>query len=233
MVRLLAVLVCTLLAGRLAAEDSVSATGLELANPADIVLTVHAGAHAMKHGITPQLLRGRIEPKLAEAGIRYTNFAAVARLEVQADADSTGSFFSLTVNFHRPVSFEAGQRKFQQKAITWNRSMQGSFNQQTNVVVALAEMLAQDFIDDHKKANPASTLRGKVSAADPKFQFVILNIGADAGVKAEQEFAVERKGETVAFVRVKTVHSGHSIGNILQTPPPQEVLEGDEVVPRR
>jgi hypothetical protein len=219
---------------RVAAQDTPSSTGLELANPMEIMLTVRAGSHATKHGLTPQLLRSRIGAKLDEAGLRHTNFAASARLEVQADCDSTGAFFSLAFNFHRPVSYEAGKRSYRSTAITWDRAILGSFNQQTNIVLAVAERLAEEFVADHKKANPVSTLRGKVTAADAKFQFVVINIGAEAGVKPQQEFTVERNGEAIAQVRITTVNADHAIGNILQTPAPAgEVLEGDEVAPRR
>lgn len=209
-----------------------STTGLELARPLDILLTVTSGAHATRHGLMPEVLRSRVEPKLAGAGIRHTNVASEARLEVRVDSDSTGSFFSLSVNLHRPVRIEAGGRSYRSAGITWHRAIQGSFNQQTNVVLAVAERFIDEFIADHQKANPGASLRGKVVASDPKWQFVVINIGADSGVTLDQEFSVERNGEVIASIVIKTVKPDHAIGNVQHTPKPlRDVLEGDEVVP--
>ncbi len=215
------------------AQEIPPATGLEMSNPSDLLLVVIVRPHAIKHGITPGLLQASVQTQLAAAGIRSTNVASQTRLEVEANADSTGTNFHLGLSFRRPAAFDAGGRSFSVNAVTWERSMLFSFNQQTNVVVAVSEMLVREFLADHKKANPSISMRGRVMATDPKFLFVIFNLGLQDGVKEGSEFVVERKGETVAVIKVSTVNTDYSIGNIQKTPAPGEVFEGDVVVPRR
>jgi hypothetical protein len=76
-------------------------------------------------------------------------------------------------------------------------------------------------------------LRGEVVAVDPKFDFVVLNIGGDAGVKERGELLVNRNGQLVAKLRVSSVSPSHSIANILPEwkKSTMEVLEGDKVLP--
>lgn len=226
-------MLAALATGSLRAEDQLSTTGLELSSAADVLLVVNAGPHAIKQGLTAEALQKRIEPKFTEAGIRTTNIAAAARLDVRVDCDSSGAFFSLTLNLRRLVRFDAGGRTFRAQAATWTREMSGSFGGQTNVVLAISERFTSEFLEDLKRANPGSTLRGKVIASDPKFQFVIVNLGSEQGVTPDQLLEIQRNGETVALIRVKTVNPDHAIGNVLQAPVPQAVLEGDEVRPAR
>jgi hypothetical protein len=222
-----------LLSARSQPELPPSTSGLELRDPMVMLFTVNAGAHAAKHGLSVEAVRTRLEPRLREAGIGRASPEAEGRLDVQVNCDSTGAFFSLEVGFHRPVTITTGSRSYRTSAITWHRSLQGSFSQQADIVLHTAERVLEDFLADHKKANPIANLRGKVSAADPKFQFVVLNIGTDTGVKPGLELEVQRDGQSIAFLRVTTVHADHAIANILQDPAPQGVLEGDTVIPRR
>jgi predicted RNase H-like nuclease (RuvC/YqgF family) len=76
-------------------------------------------------------------------------------------------------------------------------------------------------------------LRGEVVAVDPKFDFVVLNIGGDAGVKERGELLVNRNGQLIAKLRVSSVSPTHSIANILPewTKGTDGVMEGDKVLP--
>ena len=76
-------------------------------------------------------------------------------------------------------------------------------------------------------------LRGEIVAVDPKFDFVVLNIGGDAGVKERGELLVNRNGQLIAKLRVSSVSPTHSIANILPEwkAANEEVLEGDKVLP--
>lgn len=77
---------------------------------------------------------------------------------------------------------------------------------------------------------PAS-LKGKVMAVDPKWNFVVLNIGDDQGVLPDAEMLVSRDGKLVAKVIVRSVQKNHSIANIVPGWQLGDVIEGDQAIP--
>ncbi len=74
-------------------------------------------------------------------------------------------------------------------------------------------------------------LRGKVVAYDPKWEFVVLDIGEDNGVLEYGELLVSRNGQLVAKVVVRTVEKKRAIANLVPGWKLGEPLEGDEVIP--
>jgi hypothetical protein len=74
-------------------------------------------------------------------------------------------------------------------------------------------------------------LRGKVLVTDPKWNFVVLNIGQDQGVLEHGELLVNRDGRLVAKVIVRSVEKSRSIANVMPGWQLGEVMEGDEVIP--
>lgn len=75
-------------------------------------------------------------------------------------------------------------------------------------------------------------IRGKVVAVDPKWKFVILNIGSNHGVRGDGELTVTRNGRYIARIKVSTVETVHSIANVIDDFDADEegIEEGDEVV---
>ena len=76
-----------------------------------------------------------------------------------------------------------------------------------------------------------SGLKGKVLVADPKWNFVVLNIGEDQGVLERGELLVNRNGLLVAKVVVRSVQKDRSIANVLPGWELGQVMEGDQVIP--
>jgi hypothetical protein len=74
-------------------------------------------------------------------------------------------------------------------------------------------------------------LKGKVVVVDPKWDFVVLDIGDEQGVLDEGELLVSRDGKLVAKVIVRTVEKGRSVANIMPGWKLGEVFEGDVVTP--
>ncbi len=74
-------------------------------------------------------------------------------------------------------------------------------------------------------------LRGKILVVDPKWDFVVLNIGENQGVLPDGEMLVSREGKLVAKVVVRTVEKNRCIANIIPGWKLGEVIEGDEVTP--
>ena len=77
---------------------------------------------------------------------------------------------------------------------------------------------------------PAS-LVGKILVADPKWDFVVLNVGADQGAQEHGEMLVNRDGKLVAKVRITSVQKDRCIANVMPGWKLGEVLEGDQVIP--
>ena len=76
-----------------------------------------------------------------------------------------------------------------------------------------------------------ATLYGKVLAADPKWQFVVLNAGERQGVLKHGELLVSRGGRLVGKVIVKRVDKESSIANVMPRWNLTEIMEGDALIP--
>ena len=74
-------------------------------------------------------------------------------------------------------------------------------------------------------------LRGKVLVMDPKWNFVVLSVGEDQGVKEQGELLVNRNGKLVAKVKVRSVQKDRCVANIMPGWQLGDVLEGDLVIP--
>jgi hypothetical protein len=74
-------------------------------------------------------------------------------------------------------------------------------------------------------------LRGKVLVVDPKWDFVVLNIGEDQGVISDGELLVSRQGKLVGKVVVRSVQKDRSIANLVPGWKLGDFFEGDEVSP--
>jgi hypothetical protein len=74
-------------------------------------------------------------------------------------------------------------------------------------------------------------LKGKIINSDPKWDFVVLDIGEAQGVKQDGELLVSRSGKLVAKVIVRSVQKDRSVANVIPGWKLGEVLEGDQVIP--
>jgi vacuolar-type H+-ATPase subunit I/STV1 len=73
-------------------------------------------------------------------------------------------------------------------------------------------------------------LKGKIVDVDPKYNFVVLDIGDDKGVLAKGVMMVARDGELIAKVRIARVDKNQSIATLIPGWTRKEVMEGDEVL---
>jgi len=74
-------------------------------------------------------------------------------------------------------------------------------------------------------------LRGKIVVVDPKWDFVVLNIGEDQGVLENGELLVSREGKLLAKVIVRSVQKDRAIANLVPGWKFSDVMEGDDVCP--
>ena len=74
-------------------------------------------------------------------------------------------------------------------------------------------------------------LHGKILVVDPKWDFVVLNIGEDQGVLQDGELLVSRSGKLVAKIIVRSVQKDRCVANLVPGWKLGEPVEGDEVSP--
>ena len=73
-------------------------------------------------------------------------------------------------------------------------------------------------------------LSGEVVAFDPKFQYVVLNVGGNHGVLMDGRLLIKRDNEILGQARVTRVEDEYSVANIIQEFKEGEVSEGDGVI---
>jgi hypothetical protein len=100
----------------------------------------------------------------------------------------------------------------------------------THTVARLNNQIDELIGKDNVVKLPAG-LKGSVMAVDPKWDFVVLNVGEDQGVLQDGELLVSRDGKLVAKVIVRSVQRDRSIANLVPGWQLGEIIEGDEVIP--
>jgi hypothetical protein len=100
----------------------------------------------------------------------------------------------------------------------------------TRTVARLQSQLNELIGTNYVVTLPAG-LKGQVVVVDPKWDFVVLNIGEDQGVLEDGELLVNRDGKLVAKVIVRSIEKDRCIANIVPGWKLGEVIEGDEVIP--
>ena len=90
-------------------------------------------------------------------------------------------------------------------------------------------------LDKYRGKNPIvylpGELKGKVVVTDPKWDFVVVNVGDAQGVKQDGELLISRGGKLVAKVIVTSIQKDRCIANVMPGWKLAEVLEGDQVIP--
>jgi hypothetical protein len=74
-------------------------------------------------------------------------------------------------------------------------------------------------------------VRGKVLVVDPKWDFLVLDVGSRNNLPDRGVLLVSRQGELVAKIRVTSVQDNRSIANIMPGWKLKDVMEGDVVLP--
>ena len=88
------------------------------------------------------------------------------------------------------------------------------------------------YVNPDKEVPLPIGLAGRVVAVNPKWNFVMLDIGANAGVLERGQLKVHRNGKLVAKVRIVSVTPTSAIANVMPEwhQPGQEIAEGDSVL---
>lgn len=72
--------------------------------------------------------------------------------------------------------------------------------------------------------------KGNVVAVDPKYDFVVIDIGEQQGVLPRAKLLVNRDGKLIGKVQITSVDKNRSVANILPEWKQDDVMEGDQVL---
>lgn len=100
----------------------------------------------------------------------------------------------------------------------------------THTILRLNNQIEELLGKDTPVELPAD-LKGEVMAVDPKWDFVVVNVGEDQGVLQNGELLVSRDGKLVAKVIVRSVQKDRCIANMVPGWKLGDVYEGDTVIP--
>ena len=73
-------------------------------------------------------------------------------------------------------------------------------------------------------------LTGKIISVDPRYEFVIINIGGKQGALVDGEMVITRGGEMVGKLRISTVEPDYSVANIIMSWKKKDAVEGDTIL---
>jgi len=76
-----------------------------------------------------------------------------------------------------------------------------------------------------------ATVKGKVLVSDPKWHFIVINVGEDQQVVPHAQLLVNRDGKLVAKVIVSSVQKDRCVANVMSGWQLGDVYEGDVVIP--
>ena len=96
--------------------------------------------------------------------------------------------------------------------------------------VVKLERRIKDILGGEDDVPLPKTVRGKVLVVDPKWDFLVLDVGARNDVQSRGILLISRNGELVAKARVTDVQDQRSIANIMPGWKIKDVMEGDQVV---
>ena len=74
-------------------------------------------------------------------------------------------------------------------------------------------------------------LKATIVAVDPKWEFVVLDVGKDQGAITNGELLISRNGKLVAKVRISAVQQQRCIANVVSGWKLGDIVEGDSAIP--
>lgn len=84
--------------------------------------------------------------------------------------------------------------------------------------------------DPNREPDMPAGLKGKVLAVDPKFSFVVLDLGKNQGAVERGRLYVSRDGRLVGAVRITRLEDDRSVANFIPELTQADILEGDQVL---
>ncbi len=217
------------LLGGLLSVAAAEPTGLEMGSPMSLAWKVEVGPYAARNGVDSGALMKTMDGILTEAGFRTVPPPHEAELKLFVESDGNGDFLSLELSLSRPVEFKVGAEAKTINAATWRRTFNGRINKQPSVASVLVSELMGQFVDAHKTSNTVTMIEGKVVAADPKYQFVVVDLGKGRDIQPNMKLGVWREGKRLGALGVVRVADDYSVANPLGSLKTEMIIEGDKV----
>ncbi len=179
---------------------------------------------ASKKAETDALAAAKVEKDKAVAAAQETNkakqetAAEIAKSVEYADLRSKG----LTPDIIRTIATVLPQKTNELKVLKDEQRVL-----MTQHIKASGEL--QSFLNP-KGAVALPSLSGKVQAVDPKWDFVVLDMGANHGLLKNGELNISREGKLIARVKVSRVETDYAIANVMRGFKISEIKEGDAVL---
>ncbi len=99
-----------------------------------------------------------------------------------------------------------------------------------NREIDVLKVRISDLIGDDAPVILPAGLKGKVMTVDPKWDFVVINLGKNDGLLMNGQMLVARNGKLLAKVRIVNVMDDRAIANVVSGWKLDEILEGDTVL---
>jgi multidrug efflux pump subunit AcrA (membrane-fusion protein) len=104
-----------------------------------------------------------------------------------------------------------------------------TIDERDSTIDVLEGKLAELIGSDAPVILPAG-LKGKVMTVDPKWDFVVIDLGKEDGLLINGQMLVSRNGKLLAKVRIVNVMEDSAIANVMAGWKLDEILEGDTVL---
>lgn len=169
--------------------------------------------------------------KLADAEAKKAQAAAAdvakAKAETEAERKKAEQFLSLEAKGLTPAIILA-----EHEALPKAKEELATLKQEQRVInVQLTKTSGElNALLNPKGSVALPSLVGKVAAVDPKWDFVILDIGANHGLLRNGELSISREGRLVARVKAARVETDHAIANVMPGFKKSDIREGDTVL---
>jgi myosin heavy subunit len=143
------------------------------------------------------------------------------------DFQAENSAYKLVFSSPEQAAAAGKQIKQLQDALT----AQGDENKLLAQKLKKVETKLATYEDPNKPVTLSAKLAGKVLVTDPRWEFVVLDVGSDQGALEHGQLLVNRNGKLVAKVVITSVQKDRCIANVIPGWKLGEVLEGDQVIP--
>ena len=151
--------------------------------------------------------------------------------KLSGDLKTKDQELSAWKNLGIPVEQVLGHLENEKKVVTANEAIEAEKRVLVKEIGRLTNQI--DVLLGRNSEEPPplpAGLRGSVLAVDPKWNFVVLDVGANRDVKEKGVMLVARNGKLVAKVRIVNVQAERCIANIVPGWKLDEILEGDSVL---
>lgn len=87
-----------------------------------------------------------------------------------------------------------------------------------------------DFLTGREPEIKMPGLKGKVLVADPRYDFVVLDVGEKQGARQNGRLLINRNGKLIAKVQIKSVEADRSVANVMPGWHLGDIMEGDQAL---